>query len=353
MVHHLYITGIIDENTPSYVVEMLNSFNLKKGDFVRVHIHSPGGYVNHGYATHDILVARESQIGFTLETFIEGDCKSIATVIALSAKKQNRYITSNSDFMIHNPWGEVSGDSSVMARAAKELRDEELKLANFYADKTGKEVKDILKWMKVETTYNAQEAIDMGFATNKANTMKAVALTKDFTNINKSKMSLLEQFKAKIKALTGTKALDATLEDGTAIYIETESDMYAVGDVVTIAETGELVPDATHTLSDGMQIVTVAGVITEIIDPSTDQVAALEAEIVALKAELTEAKALIEQAQPILDAAMAMAKIETKAFKKNPEIKTRTNTALGNKNDKKNAQFTAKDLRERAKGKTA
>jgi ATP-dependent Clp protease, protease subunit len=353
MVHHIYVYGVIGEDTTAKgVLDQLMAVKPKKGDYVRVHIHSPGGYVGEGYAIHDLLSSQESQIGFILETFIEGDCKSIATAIALSAKKENRFITANSEFMIHNPWAEVAGDSTAMARAAKELREEELKLAQFYATKTKNDVKDILKWMRVETSYNADQALQMGFASKKENTMKAVALHKDFTNSNKSKMNIIARFKGLMKALEGAKALDTTLEDGTAITVETQGESIAVGDMVTFTESGLAVEDGEHTLSDGTIVTTVGGLITDIVEVAAAPDAEMAKEIAALKAENAEMKALLEASAPILEAAKALMKVEPKALNIKPKVQNRSNVVLDGKGGKKSS-FNKEDIKNRIEGKKA
>jgi hypothetical protein len=70
---------------------------------------------------------------------------------------------------------------------------------------------------------------------------------------------------------TTSKFIDATLSDGTPIMIEPAVE---VGAAVTVAADGEIVPveDASHELADGTVIVTVGGLITEVIMPEGEVV---------------------------------------------------------------------------------
>jgi ATP-dependent protease ClpP protease subunit len=303
MNHHIYLYGIIGQDVfLKNVIEQLGS--VHPGETVTAHIHSPGGFVSEGYAIYDYLVSQSKQLGFNLETIAEGECKSIATVIFLAAPV--RKITSNSEFMIHNPWGANEGDAASMQKYASMLKEEEKMLAKFYSKKIGIDISEILQWMKIETYYSAAEAVKMGFATEVIDTMKAVALYNENNsnnNLTNSKMNKpnfnLQNFKAiakrALKALSGeaVKNLDAFLEDGTAIFISTEAAEPAIGDEVYLTETGEYAPDGTHTLDTGMVIVTVGGLITEINPVVEVTVAALQARVAELEMALSEVQPII------------------------------------------------------------
>ena len=326
MVHHIYLEGIVGKSiTKKSVVSNLSG--VKADDTVLIHIHSNGGDVEEGWAIHDYLVSESQTVGFQIDTVIEGVCKSIATLFF--ALGQNRIITPNSRLLIHNPWGENVGDSASMIRYAEALAIEENKLAEFYAKSIGASVDQVRKWMEVETEYNAQQAVSMGFATavglDKADyqDMKAVALISKFHTNNKPKMSkpsfnvqgFVEKAKRALKALTGEiKAFDATLEDGTAISIESESEAPQVGDMVTLSETGEAVADGSYVMADGTTIEVVSGAITVITPVSAASASAeLEAKIAALEAENATMKAALEVAEPILEQVKAL-QAKTGAF---------------------------------------
>lgn len=97
---------------------------------------------------------------------------------------------------------------------------------------------------------------------------------------------------------TTSKFIDATLSDGTPIMIEPAVE---VGAAVTVAADGEIVPveDASHELADGTVIVTVGGLITEVIMPEGEVVTeeVMETETTAPKADIPSPKTVIERTE--------------------------------------------------------
>ena len=340
MVHHIYLQGIVGEAiTKKSVVSAVSG--IKPEDTLLIHIHSNGGDVEEGWSIHDYIVSESSRVGFQVDTIVEGVCKSIATLFFALGK--NRTITPNSRLLIHNPWGENVGDAASMIRYAEALAIEENKLAEFYAKSIGANVNEVKKWMAVETEYNAQQAVSMGFATGVAlesttySDSKAVALIKNFKSNNKQTMSkqpfnvasLLATAKRALKALAGEiKAFDATLEDGTAIMIESEGETPQVGDLVLDSTSGAPLADGSYTLADGTVIEVAAGVIAAItpIAPAAsadEQLIAAQARIAELETENASLTQALEVAEPILASVQAL-KATTGAFTPKAQTQPRT-----------------------------
>ena len=180
-VAHVYIYGIIDSwqdnKADDYGIVNLKSIknqleNQAGFEEIIVHIHSEGGDVTEGFAIHDFLKSQ----GKPITTIVEGMCASIATVPALAGDK--RQMTANSTFFIHNPWGFVGGEKEEIQRYANELEEIENKLSDFYAKFSSLSKEYILNFMKVETSFTAEEAVTNGFMTEVVGTIKAVALLK-------------------------------------------------------------------------------------------------------------------------------------------------------------------------------
>jgi len=176
---HVYIYGVIDYWQDNYASEwgyvnlkdVKNQIDAQKdAKEIVVHIHSPGGSVTEGLAIHDFLRSQ----GKPVTTKIEGSCYSIATVIALAG--DTRKMTSNAEFMIHNPWGAASGDKDDIKKYLDQLEEAENQIADFYASKTNITKEDALTLMKEETFMDVETAIKHGFVTEEDVTMKAVAL---------------------------------------------------------------------------------------------------------------------------------------------------------------------------------
>ncbi len=187
---HIYVYGIISsfENEDAGTWGEVNLKDIKdqlllnkEADTIVVHINSMGGDVNEGFAIHDILRAT----GKKIITQGEGLVASIATVVFLAGDE--RLLTENTEFMVHNPWGFAGGDSTDVRKYADQLKAMEDKILNFYAEKTGGDIEDIRALMKEETYMSADTAIEKGFATGKVEQIKAVAKLNINQN-NKSKM---------------------------------------------------------------------------------------------------------------------------------------------------------------------
>lgn len=267
--HDIYVYGDIWNDQSDYasewgvvsLVDIVKQMNENKDaeEYV-VHIHSRGGDVDEGFAIHDVLV----DSGKKIITKIEGMCYSIATIVSLSADKEDRQITENSSFGIHNPTGGVFGDADDIQKAADKMKEYQDKIIDFYVDKTGSDKTKITKLVSEDTQMTADEAKELGFVTEIIETIKAVA----HFNINpKYKTNIMnEELKDLKTEVTGLKAFFTTLfnikddgaknlklltADGTKLNVVTEDTKPAVGDKVT-AEEGKL--EESYVMPDGETI---------------------------------------------------------------------------------------------------
>ena len=316
---HIFIQGIISPWQDKFA-EDWGEVNIKQvtqqikdnkdAEKLIVHIHSPGGDVDECFGIHDILVASGKEI----ETRIEGLCASIATVVSLAGS--TRLITQNSEFMIHNPWGDPGpGDAAELQKAADQMLAAENRVIDFYVFKTGAARDSIQEMMKENTYMTAEKAEELGFVTGTIVTMKAVAkvrfnksdknitMTKKEleTAISKGHNSLLDKLKGLFKA----QALTITAGDGTVLdfgdQVETVEEI-AVDMTATIEGGGT--PEGDFVMPDGRTFVFDAGTLTEIKAAASDDedVDALKQKITDLEAELATANAQAEKTETAVKA---------------------------------------------------
>jgi ATP-dependent protease ClpP protease subunit len=281
-----------------------------KDDYIILHIHSPGGEVNEGFAIYDHLVG----LGIDGETRIEGHCASIATVPAMAYKK--RTITENSNFFVHNPWTLVEGDASALQDTAEQLKTIENRIAAFYSKVTGKTVEDMLALMADANEIKPSQAKELGFVTEIIKPVMAMASLKSNNQINKNQTETIMEFLTKMKAdmnnlfkgiknqtseLVVKNSITAILADGNEIEIITDSDMPAVGDAVIMVASGEAAPNGDHTLENGTVVTTSEGIITAIVEAVVEaedlqvENSALKSELESVKAELLETQNLFTE----------------------------------------------------------
>ena len=346
---HLYIFGDIGYEVRLNDVAKATD-GITKEDNLIVHIHSPGGEVNEGFAIHDFI----RSLGVNVETRIEGLCASIATVISLAG--DTRTMTENSTFFIHNPWSMAGGDADEMERMASELRLIENRLASFYSKKTGQETETLLNYMKEETSFTADQAMELGFIQQIVTGVKAAARIQQ-KPINQSDQSIMNHIEAKLNSFfsnvskkLGIKnefteqvnAMIVELEDGSRINIVTETESPETGNAVQY-EDGTPVNDGDYTLTDGTVIRVFEGVITEIIAASVTEEE--EMEIEALKAENETLKAQVNDLTAKMESYAAT--METINAKLNQTYKTpvRKTVAKASTVDTNKPLFTKDDLK--------
>ena len=151
-------------------VEVIKQIQAYDGDVIDVVISSPGGSVFEGMAIYDALKAS----GKTINTSILGLGASIASVIFMAGDK--REMGEGSQLMIHNALTTQGGNKHELSEAIERLDAIDAQMSTIYINATGMDEGTVAEMLKQETFMNADEAIEKGFATNKANAMEMVAI---------------------------------------------------------------------------------------------------------------------------------------------------------------------------------
>lgn len=331
---HIYIYGVIDSyqvnNSDEYGIVSLKNIksqveNQSEADTLVVHIHSEGGLVTEGFAIHDYL----RSTGKKIITQIEGLCASIATVIALAGDE--RKMSNNSDFMIHNPWGFTGGESSDLRKYADELERLEDKIQDFYVSKTNLTKDQVTQYMKDETWLSAEKALEYGFVTEVMSVMRAVARFKENSNTN-TMANLSNEDKNWLKELVGSiknafkpSVSNIVMQDANGVSIDfyelEEGQDIVVGAKATIENESA---NGEHVMPSGETYVFSGGELTEIKEAEEEEENEMAQENEELKAqveELTQAKAELENKLEEKD--KVYAKLEEETNKKLAQISSK------------------------------
>ena len=266
-----------------------------------VYIDSIGGFVEEGYRIFNYL----KTLGKPVNTFIDGKCFSIATVIFLAGER--RIIDTKSQFMIHAPLDDVTGNANELESVAQELREVESEMVGFYHKHTGISKAALSSLIESETFLTPEEAVSLGFATEIETTIKTIPLSTNikavaFSNkLNKKQMNdtltkeetqgLFNKIGAQIdKILKRTKPLNIVLQDTNGVEINFPDveegqtpGVDSVGSIDGSPAEGSYVMDQL-----GATLVFIGGIVTEIIPNDDEATAALKTEIEQLKTQLTE-----------------------------------------------------------------
>ncbi len=317
MVEHIYIEGQIgtsykeDGSVDVRGVELQDVISQVRkhahAEKIICHITSPGGLVDVGRKIAQYLGSLPN-----IHTVAEVQCASIATEIHLSVPVERRSVAAGTSYLIHQPMFSFQRGSLLnkdeLASMSSEIGRTQTEMVSTYAKATGMDKTGLELLMQQETALTPEQCVEFGFASKIVTTAAvAVALIKPKSNNSPDIMATLKeelaQMRLQMAAFVAGKpvkavSLDLTTVDGTAVTVVTDAEAPAIGDAV-VDSAGAPVADGTHDFGT-IQVVTVGGVITEIIEVVADDAPdaeALAAELAELKAEREAEKTALAELQ--------------------------------------------------------
>lgn len=145
----LTITGVVGADFSGAYLAQAVEYYAKDGADVRLVLNSVGGYASDAFHFYDYIRAN------ALRVFVDGygTVASAATIIMAAAGRKRSRLSENTEYLVHNASG---GDAEQVART-------NIKMANIYAELTGKDRKELLAIMKRDKAMSAKDAVKMGF----------------------------------------------------------------------------------------------------------------------------------------------------------------------------------------------
>ena len=129
----IFIASEITNETSNIIISELLYLDSLSHDDISIYINSPGGSITAGMAIYDTMNFIKSDVS----TICIGMAASMASIILASGKKGKRFILQNSEVMIHQPLGGVSGQTSDILIEAKEIEKSRKELYNIICHHTG------------------------------------------------------------------------------------------------------------------------------------------------------------------------------------------------------------------------
>jgi ATP-dependent Clp protease protease subunit len=163
-------TEVDGDTATVYIYDMIDAWwGVSAADFAKtlagitapnvvLRINSPGGDVFEARAMMTAIA--EHPATFTAK--IDGLAASAATALTLACDSVE--IADGGFYMIHQAWTFAMGNADDLTATAKLLTKIDDVLVEGYVEKSGKDADEVRNLMKVESWFNAQEAVDAGFA---------------------------------------------------------------------------------------------------------------------------------------------------------------------------------------------
>lgn len=155
----IFIGEEITDHLASLVVAQLLFLDAEDSEKdISLYINSPGGSVTAGMAIYDTM----NLIKADVSTICVGMAASMGAVLLSSGAKGKRYALPNSEIMIHQPLGGISGQASDMIIHADWIKRTKEKLNNILSKNTGKKLSVIEKDTDRDNFMSAEEAVKYG-----------------------------------------------------------------------------------------------------------------------------------------------------------------------------------------------
>jgi len=127
---------------------------------ITLYVNSPGGEVNSGFAIYDTLRFIKSEV----KIVCSGLCASIATIILLGAKKENRLSLPNSRFLIHQPLlrGGIQGQATDIQIHSEQILKTRSKINELLAQECGQPIDRVSADTERDYWMSADESLEYG-----------------------------------------------------------------------------------------------------------------------------------------------------------------------------------------------
>ncbi len=155
----IFLTGEIDSNTANSVVAQLLYLETKDPDKdISLYINSPGGSVTDGMAIYDTM----KYIKCDVCTICVGLAASMGAFLLSAGTKGKRFALANSEIMIHQPSGGVSGQATEIAIVADRILKIRSKMNKILAENTNQPLEKIQSDVERDFYMDAEDAREYG-----------------------------------------------------------------------------------------------------------------------------------------------------------------------------------------------
>jgi len=155
----IFLAGPIDDHVANLVIAeilLLTSKDNKRD--IKLYINSPGGSVTAGLAIYDTM----QYVSCDVTTICVGMAASMAAVLLAAGAKGKRYALPNSEILLHQPMGGITGQASEIEIGARQILKIKDKISQILAKHTGKPLKTVEQDTDRDFYLSAKEAKEYG-----------------------------------------------------------------------------------------------------------------------------------------------------------------------------------------------
>lgn len=155
----IFLAGPIDDYLSNLVIaEILLLASKDPGKDIKLYINTPGGNVTSGLAIYDTM----QHVNCDVSTICIGMAASMGAVLLAAGAKGKRFILPNSEVLLHQVAGGVSGQAADIEIAARQILKVKAKLNHILAKHTGRVLSVIEKDTDRDFYLTAEEAKKYG-----------------------------------------------------------------------------------------------------------------------------------------------------------------------------------------------
>jgi len=155
----IFLGEEVNDYTASLIVAQLLFLESEDPDKdINFYINSPGGSITAGMAIYDTM----NFIKPDVSTICVGMAASMGAFLLSSGAKGKRYALPNSDVMIHQPLGGISGQAEDLRIHAERIIKMREKLNGILSLNTGQPIERVARDTDRDNFMTAEEAVDYG-----------------------------------------------------------------------------------------------------------------------------------------------------------------------------------------------
>ncbi|MDD2913307.1 MAG: ATP-dependent Clp protease proteolytic subunit [Candidatus Pacebacteria bacterium] len=155
----VFLAGPINDNLANVVIaQMLFLASVDPKKDIQLYINTPGGSVTAGLAIYDTM----QYVKCPIVTICFGLAGSMGAVLLASGEKGKRFALPNSEILLHQVMGGVSGQATEIEITAKQIIKIKNKISKILVKKTGNPLSKIEKDTDRDFYLSAEEAKKYG-----------------------------------------------------------------------------------------------------------------------------------------------------------------------------------------------